>query len=191
MFSVIGYGESFLSYTIINPIQDILFYFILYSFIGWIIEGIYTVVTEKRFATRSFLNMPLKPMYGFAPIILLECANPRASIVFIMFLSFVIPSVVELISGMFLKGFFNERWWDYSNIKYNIKGHICLKFSVYWIALCVLLVYVIHPLIYTLYKQIYFIWDKVYLLITIYFIYSILRVIILKLKYNKKVKAIN
>lgn len=189
MLNFVGYGESFLSYTIENPIQDLFFYFILYSFIGWVIEGCYTVVTEKRFATKSFLNAPLKPMYGFAPIILLECVNPNASIGFIVFLSFIIPSVVELISGIFLKKFFGEKWWDYSNMKFNIKGFICLKFSVYWIALCMILIYIIHPLVYSFYKNIYFIWNNIYLLATIYIIYNIISVIVLKLKTHRKLKT--
>lgn len=186
MLDFVGYGKSFLAYTVENPIKDLIFYFIIYGLIGWLVEGLYTVVTERRFATRSFFNMPIKPMYGFAPIILLECTNPNANIMFVAFLCFIIPSLVELISGLILKSLFNEKWWDYSDIGFNIGGHICLRFSLYWIVLCLLAIYIIHPMIYNLYKSVYFIWDNAYLLIFPYIIFNMLYVVINKLgRYNK------
>lgn len=186
MLDFVGYGRSFLSYTMENPIQDLIFYFIFYSFIGWIIEGLYSLFTTGVFFKKNFLRGPFKPMYGFAPIILLECINPNASIGFIMFLSFIIPSVVELISGFLLKGVFGELWWDYSEMKCNIGGHICLKFSIYWIGLCALLIYIVHPVIHLAYKEIYTLWSSVYVFALIYLACDFTYTVISRRKAYKK-----
>ncbi|WP_236877008.1 putative ABC transporter permease [Clostridioides difficile] len=31
-----------------------------------------------------------------------------------------------------MKVYFNKVYWDYSDYKYNSRGIVCLKFSVYW-----------------------------------------------------------
>lgn len=42
---------------------------------------------------------------------------------------------------------FKLRWWDYSKHKFNIQGRVCLLNSTLFATLCVILVYLIHPLI--------------------------------------------
>ena len=48
----------------------------------------------------------------------------------------IIPTCVEFISGYLLLKIFNEKYWDYSKLKFNFKGLITLKFSIYWAILC-------------------------------------------------------
>ena len=59
----------------------------------------------------------------------------------------VIMTLIELIGGMFLLKFFNLRLWDYSDEKFNYKGFICLKFSLFWMLLGAIYYFLIHPLI--------------------------------------------
>ena len=42
---------------------------------------------------------------------------------------------------------FNARWWDYSNFKFNLNGRICLRNSVLFGVLGLLLIYTINPFI--------------------------------------------
>ena len=44
----------------------IIFVFIIYSFIGWIIEKLYSFYKKNTFKNEGFLYGPLKPMYGVA-----------------------------------------------------------------------------------------------------------------------------
>jgi len=41
-------------------------------------------------------------------------------------------TALELITGALMEALFKVRYWDYSNLKFNYKGHICLSSSVAW-----------------------------------------------------------
>ncbi|WP_242984755.1 putative ABC transporter permease [Clostridium taeniosporum] len=114
-----------MSYTFFN--------FIIYSFIGWIIEEVYYFCTKGKFKEDGFLIGPFKPMYGIVVSVLIVLNNylyDKTSIM-IMFCFFV-PSIIEYISGYLLKSIFNKVYWDYSKLKYNLDGLVSLKFSAYW-----------------------------------------------------------
>ena len=38
--------------------------------------------------------------------------------------------VVEYIVGGILERLFHSKWWDYSHMRYNIKGRVCLRNAV-------------------------------------------------------------
>lgn len=44
-------------------------------------------------------------------------------------------TAVELVSGCVLNLWLNLNVWDYSKMKYNIKGQVCLLYSVFWLVL--------------------------------------------------------
>ena len=44
--------------------------FLIYSFLGWILEGCYNFVVAGTFRKPNFLHIPLKPMYGIGGVIL-------------------------------------------------------------------------------------------------------------------------
>lgn len=44
---------------------DLLWYFTIYSFLGWCSEVIFATVTTGKFVNRGFLNGPVCPIYGF------------------------------------------------------------------------------------------------------------------------------
>lgn len=137
--------------------MDLLFYmtfnFIIYSFIGWIIEEVYSYVTVKKIKKEGFLKGPVKPMYGIA-IAILILYNQILDIdgIPLIILCFLIPTTVEYISGYMLKHIFNKIYWDYSNLKYNIHGFVTIKFSLYWMLLSFIGVYFLQPTVYNVYK---------------------------------------
>jgi uncharacterized membrane protein len=49
-----------------------------------------------------------------------------------LILCFIIPTTVEYLTGVIMRTYFNKNYWDYSKIKYNFQGIICIKFSIYW-----------------------------------------------------------
>ena len=49
--------------------------------------------------------------------------------------------------GVFLEKVFKTKYWDYSNIKFNFQGRICLKNSIYWGILGVLFICYVHPIV--------------------------------------------
>ncbi len=46
-------------------LYEVLWYFIIYSFVGWGVEVAYHALSEGRVVNRGFLNGPLCPIYGF------------------------------------------------------------------------------------------------------------------------------
>ena len=137
-----------------NIIFYLLLNFILYSFIGWIIEELYSFTVNKKFKKEGFLKGPVKPMYGIASTILI-LYNQILDIngIPLVLLCFLIPTTVEYISGYMLKHIFNKSYWDYSHLKYNIHGFVTLKFSLYWTLLSFIGVYFLQPTVYNIYKE--------------------------------------
>lgn len=46
-----------------------------------------------------------------------------------------------------LEKVFHDKWWDYSKRPLNLKGYVCLEFSVLWGLACVFVVDVFQPLV--------------------------------------------
>ena len=130
-------------------ITYIIFNFIIYSFIGWIIELLYNYAIRKDFKKAGFLKGPYKPMYGIAVTILILCKEIfHFNSIIMLILCFIVPSTIEYISGYLLKRFFNEVYWAYSDLKYNINGFVTLRFSIYWTVLSLIGIYIFQPYIY-------------------------------------------
>ena len=48
----------------------------------------------------------------------------------------LLVTILEFVAGMVINKWLQMKVWDYSNSLFNIEGQICLKFSLYWYALC-------------------------------------------------------
>ena len=48
--------------------QKIILYFFIYSFLGWLLETTFCLVTLGTFMKRGFLYGPVRPLYGFAAV---------------------------------------------------------------------------------------------------------------------------
>ncbi|MMZ60596.1 hypothetical protein D3C76_464770 [compost metagenome] len=147
-------------------LNEALYYFLVYSLLGWILENVYSYFTRGVFWKEGFLLGPYKPMYGFAPVILLLLVDieeflfrqPGARLIAVIVLCVMIPTVVEYVSGYLLKAWFGRQWWDYSGYVGQVQGHICLRFSLYWGVLSLLCLYGIQPLLSHHYMKIQSIW---------------------------------
>lgn len=148
------------------PLDEALYYFLVYSLLGWMLENVYSYSTRGVFWKEGFLLGPFKPMYGFAPVILLllvgveesQLWQPWARMIAFIALCVIVPTVVEYVSGYLLKVCFGRQWWDYSGYVGQLHGHICLRFSLYWGALSLLCLYGIQPLLSQNFLKIHSIW---------------------------------
>ncbi|SHK08195.1 Putative ABC-transporter type IV [Clostridium amylolyticum] len=131
-----------------------LFNFTIYSFLGWIIENVYCLFVTGGFQQDGFLRGPIKPMYGIS-VLLLVLYNKyfKVNTLTLLLLCFIIPTLIEYLSGYMLKKFFNKTYWDYSALTYNFKGLISLRFSLYWMLLSFTTLYLLQPVIDTLYTR--------------------------------------
>lgn len=127
-------------------IYNIIQYFFIYSFMGWLMETIYVSIRQKRFVNRGFINGPVCSIYGYGAMTVYILLMPYKNNIPVLFvLGIIIPSVIEYFTGLLLEILFNSTWWDYSNAKFNIKGRVCLFNSIIWGFLTILLFYVLQP----------------------------------------------
>ncbi|MDY4413088.1 MAG: hypothetical protein SPE43_01740 [Ruminococcus sp.] len=127
---------------------QIVFFFFIYAFLGWCTEVIYACVNSGKFVNRGFLNGPYCPIYGFGVVAVVMCIYPvKDNLPVLFFGSVILTTALEFVTGFILEKIFNEKWWDYSDEHFNIKGYICLKFSLMWGLACIIVVRVIHPII--------------------------------------------
>lgn len=137
--------------------RTLIFYFIVYSFIGWIIEGLFNLCTKGSFLKPNFLIFPLKPMYGIAATLLIYIKAFSPTWLFLVS-AFIVPTLVEYYTAALMFHLYNLKYWDYSNCPHHHKGYICLRFSIYWFFLSVILTYGLQPFMTLFYKQISWLW---------------------------------
>lgn len=129
-------------------LQQLLWIFLIYGFLGWCMEVIYNTAKTGKFINPGFLSGPICPIYGFGALLVLQITEPFQDNVWLLFLvAIILTSGLELIAGFLMKLLFNQRWWDYRQYPFNIGGYICLYFSLIWGVACVLMVKVIQPII--------------------------------------------
>lgn len=105
--------------------------FLIYAFLGWCCEVAFAAVNKGKFVNRGFLNGPVCPIYGFGMLIVVLCLWSLRDKPFLLFLgSAALTTALEFVTGFVLERFFHDKWWDYSDMPFNVKGYICLKFTV-------------------------------------------------------------
>ena len=121
---------------------------LVYSFLGWCCEVAFAALKTGKFVNRGFLNGPVCPIYGFGVLSVVLVLEPvKDNLLLLFFGSMVFTSLLEFLAGFAMERIFHDKWWDYSSNPFNIKGYICLEFSVMWGIACVLVVDIIHPII--------------------------------------------
>ena len=63
----------------------------------------------------------------------------RDNPVLVYFAGAAAATVLELVVGLAMEQLFKVKYWDYSNQKLNLNGHICLTSSLAWGVFSVLL----------------------------------------------------
>lgn len=171
---------------------ELLLIFIIYTFLGWALEVIFHASIHGKFTNRGFLHGPFCPIYGVSLVLIhLFLYDKNINPFLIIVSSSAIISSLELVGGFLMDKIFKQRWWDYSNIPFNIGGYVCLSFSIIWGIGCLLVVDYIHPLVMGIVNVID---DKsaIILIIIILTIISVdfIYVVLDLLKFNKHLKNI-
>ena len=121
-------------------------YFMIYSFMGWVMEVLVTLVNKKKFVNRGFLIGPYCPIYGWGVLCILLVIGKNTEDVLAVFLKAIfVCSVLEYFTSYFMEKIYNVRWWDYSNNKFNINGRVCLETMLPFGFLALGILYGVHP----------------------------------------------
>ena len=129
-----------------NPILQLLWIFPIYSILGWLLEVIFASLKTGKFVNRGFLNGFVCPIYGLGACIMILVLSPERHNLLLLFLgAFIFGSLLELVGGFLLRHLFHIRWWDYTKEWFNIGGYVCIRFSIIWGVIGVILLLMINP----------------------------------------------
>lgn len=175
-----------------NELYNCLYYFIIYAFLGWVLEVSYRVLNTGKFSNRGFLIGAYCPIYGIGAILALYLIKPfKNNIVMLFIVSFIITSILEFVTGFVLEKIFKYKWWNYSDLPFNIKGYICLKFSIIWGLACIFLINTLSPLVekFVLWTPFFIGIATIYLVLIIMlidFLITVANILYLSIKLRKK-----
>lgn len=128
--------------------------FFVYGTLGWIIEVVFHAVNIGEFVNRGFLNGAYCPIYGFGMIFIVWLLKPYMDKTWLLcLLAIGIATLIELVGGFLLEVLFHHRWWDYSDLPFNFKGYICVRFSLYWGIATLIAVKFINPIVDKIYSR--------------------------------------
>lgn len=126
----------------------ILFFFI-YSFLGWCLEVICKLISDKKFINRGLLIGPICPIYGYGVLIMTLFLKKYLDDTITLFILIIVScSILEYCTSYFLEKIYHTRWWDYSNHRFNINGRICLETMIPFGILGLLIMNYVNPAIF-------------------------------------------
>ena len=129
-------------------IRIVFLLFIIYSFIGWVIEVIDAYIKTGKFVNRGFLIGPYCPVYGIGcTLMIILLSKYLDDIVVLFFMCIVTFSILEYMTSFAMEKLFKASWWDYSNKRFNINGRICLETMIPFGLGGVFVMYVVNPVI--------------------------------------------
>lgn len=127
-------------------LETLFLLFIIYSFLGWLMEELLVSIKEKKLVDRGFLIGPICPIYGSgALLITIFLENYHNDILVLFVLATILGAILEYFTSYIMEKIFKVRWWDYSHDKYNLNGRICLKTSICFGILGVIMIHFLNP----------------------------------------------
>lgn len=126
---------------------EILAYFIIYSIFGYFIETSFALIRYGILESRqSFLYGPFCSIYGIGAIVMIIFLRYFKKNWITLFIGgFLIGSITEYLVSLIGELILHVKWWDYSNMPFNLNGRICFAYSIFWGVLAIFLMKFIHP----------------------------------------------
>ena len=129
---------------------DLLWYFVIFSFFGWVASSFRSLLLEKKFSNNGFLTSPFCPMYGFSAVICYAALKPFENSKLILFIgSTLILSSLMVVVGVLVEKTLKFKPWDFSSSKFSIGNYITFPYALFLGLLGMLLVGLIIPVLRT------------------------------------------
>ncbi len=128
-------------------IEDLIFLFLAFAFIGYAWEVLYHLVGTGTFVNRGTLHGPWLPIYGFGGagvVVLLQRFVDKP--VQLFFMAVAVCGTLEYTTAWFLETFLHTKWWDYTGYFLNLQGRICLEGLLLFGVGCMFGVYLLAPM---------------------------------------------
>lgn len=128
--------------------HDKFYIFLFGCFLGWVIEGIWTLVKKGLFINHSALVIgPFNIVYGIGAIVLsttLHRLQDKNKLI-VFGASFIAGSVLEYVLSYLMEMMFGFTAWTYFHKPFNINGRICLSYSIFWGILGLFWIKLVYP----------------------------------------------
>ncbi len=172
-----------------------LFYiFILGSIVGWVVEGLYTLIVFKELVNHSAVVIgPFDMAYGicFVVLTLLFYKFKNINIFKAFIIGFIGGTVLEYIMSLGMEIFLGFTAWDYSTYPLNINGRVCLIYSVFWGILGIAWVKLIYPFILKILDKFnYKIATKIAIILIVFLVFDVFLTIQARERAKDKLKGI-
>lgn len=130
-----------------SKLHYLLWYFIIFSVVGLIVETTYGFVTMGIIESRKGLYIgPFCPIYGVGGVILILLLDKfRNNKIKLAIYGGILGSIIEYLLSFMLEAIYGARFWDYGYVKYNLNGRICIVYSIFWAILSVILIGLVKP----------------------------------------------
>ena len=123
-----------------------LWYFWIYSFLGYLLEKAFAKVTHAQQQGRKcFLLLPLCPVYGLGMLAVLALPPICKEGIWLVAWGGLAATAVEYAVHWAYETFLHVRFWDYSRVWGNLRGRVCLPFTAAWGVLTALAVRWVQP----------------------------------------------
>ncbi|MDO5136709.1 MAG: putative ABC transporter permease [Eubacteriales bacterium] len=125
---------------------QLLWFFLFYSFLGWMLGTLYAAVREKRFLDVGFLYGPYCPAYGFCGVAMALFLTELKSQLFFLFMGgAILAALTTLLTGLVLERIFHRKWWDFSRKRFQFGGYVNLPYTAVWGLMAVLCIHILNP----------------------------------------------
>ena len=110
-----------------------LWHFWLYSFLGYLLEKVFAAaVHSPHQVRRCFLLLPLCPVYGLGMLLVLSAPQEVLSSPLLPLWGGTAATAVEYAVHWGYERLLGVRFWDYTGQMGNLRGRVCLPFSLVW-----------------------------------------------------------
>ena len=132
-----------------------IWYFWVYSFLGYLLEKAYAALTHGAHQRRRcFLLLPLCPVYGLGMLAVLALAPVWNDGPWLIVAGGLAATAVEYGVHWAYETLLGVRFWDYSQVPGNLHGRVCLPFTLAWGVLSAAAVWWVQPWIEALVREI-------------------------------------
>lgn len=104
-----------------------------YSFLGYLLERGYAIATHAdRQARKCFLLLPMCRCTGWGPCGAGPAESLSGSFWSLALWGGLAATAVEYAVHVLYDRLLGVRFWDYSQVRWNLRGRVCLPFSLAW-----------------------------------------------------------
>ena len=111
---------------------QLLWFFLIYSFVGWCGEVAVSVIKQHKFVNRGFITGPLCPIYGMGAFAFAIFLPDLKSDRYVFLWGTVLGGAYEYVCSVFTEVVFGAVFWNYSKLPFNLGGRINLLFCFFW-----------------------------------------------------------